>query len=181
MCQLFLPLNSLHPWLLVHFSSEEKGCYLKLQSQMNYFYCRAYVDRSSSMHLILHYGNTGFGVFKRGVQSLEDFCLRINMDYARRGEIQSGSLVFFKVHCPCILPCLTQSILKGNYWILKIRWMGRCQNLTLRSKMIRIFLNFFFIEEYHFKSTLFVIDIFYNINSQITLFSKWCPIFTPPH
>ena len=43
--------------------------------------------------------------------------------------------------------------------------------------MIRIFLNFFFIEEYHFKSTLFVIDIFYNINSQITLFSKWCPIF----
>ena len=29
------------------------------------------------------------------------------MDYVRHGEIQDRSLVFFKAHCPCILPCLT--------------------------------------------------------------------------
>ena len=34
------------------------------------------------------------------------------MDYVRHGEIQGRSLVFFKAHCPCILPCLTQSITK---------------------------------------------------------------------
>ena len=32
------------------------------------------------------------------------------------------------------------------------------------SEIIRIFLNFFFIEEYQFRSTFFVIDIFDNIN-----------------
>ena len=35
------------------------------------------------------------------------------MDYVRDGEIQSRSFVFLKVHCPCILPSLTQSIPKN--------------------------------------------------------------------
>ena len=30
-----------------------------------------------------------------------------SMDYVRHGEIQGRSFVFFKAHCPCILPCLT--------------------------------------------------------------------------
>ena len=32
------------------------------------------------------------------------------MDYVRHGEIQGCSLVLFKAHCPCILPCLTCSM-----------------------------------------------------------------------
>ena len=32
-----------------------------------------------------------------------------SMDYVRHGEIQGRTLVFFKAHCPCILPCLTYS------------------------------------------------------------------------
>ena len=34
----------------------------------------------------------------------------LNMDYVRHVKIQGRSLVFFKTHCPCILPCLTQSM-----------------------------------------------------------------------
>ena len=30
-----------------------------------------------------------------------------SMDYIRHGEIQGRSLVFFRAHCPCILPRLT--------------------------------------------------------------------------
>ena len=30
-----------------------------------------------------------------------------NTDFVRHGEIQGSSLVFFKVHCPCVLPSLT--------------------------------------------------------------------------
>ena len=54
-----------------------------------------------------NYGSTGCRVFKRGVQNLKDFCLRIN-------------------------------ILKGNYWILRIGLMERCQKLDiiLQSKVI---------------------------------------------
>ena len=29
------------------------------------------------------------------------------MDYVKHGEIQGRSLVLFKAHCPCILPCLS--------------------------------------------------------------------------
>ena len=29
------------------------------------------------------------------------------MDYVRHGEVQGRSLVFFKAHCHCVLPCLT--------------------------------------------------------------------------
>ena len=79
----------------------------------------------------LYHGNTGCRVFKRGVHNWEDFCLKINIP-------------------------------KGNYWILRIGVMGRCQKMPKfdfqsqfsTSKIIRIFLNFFFIEEY-------VIDIFW--------------------
>ena len=40
------------------------------------------------------------------------------------------------------------------------------------SKIIGMFLNFFFIEKYQFRSTF--VD---NINFWITLLLKWCPIF----
>ena len=54
----------------------------------------------------------------------------------------------WKDFCPKI------NISKGNYWILRIGVMGRCKkcfNLTFKVNFlfyIRIFLNFFFIEEY---------------------------------
>ena len=59
--------------------------------------------------------------------------------------------------------------LKEIYWFLRIGVMGRCQKVTKfdfqsqlsMSKIIWIFLNFFFIEEYQFWSTSFVIDIFW--------------------
>ena len=57
--------------------------------------------------------------------------------------------------------------------------MASCQKLPKfdfqsqfsMSKIIRIFLNLFFIEEYQFRSTFFVIDID-DINFEILLFSK---------
>ena len=63
--------------------------------------------------------------------------------------------------------CLWINILKGFYWILRIGLMGE----VLKSAKIRLsksilyvinywnFFQFFFIEEYQFKSTFFVIDI----------------------
>ena len=83
-------------------------------------------------------GNTGCWVFKRGIQNWKDFCLKINVP-------------------------------KGNYWILRIGLMGMPQKMPkfdfqsqfLLSKIIGIFLNFFFIKEYQFRSTSFVIDIFW--------------------
>ena len=87
-----------------------------------------------------HYGNTGRGVFKRGVQYWKDFCLRIN-------------------------------ILKGNCWILRIGLTERRQKVPKfdfqsqfsMSKIIRIFLNFFFIEEYQYRGMFFVLDIFWKL------------------
>ena len=46
------------------------------------------------------------------------------------------------------------------------------------SKIIRIFLNFVFIEKYHFRSTFFVIGIFQKTSIFKPLyFLKWRPIF----
>ena len=47
--------------------------------------CRSFL--SNGCHIMLknpklstgHYGNTGNGVFKRGVQNEKDFCLKINI------------------------------------------------------------------------------------------------------
>ena len=79
----------------------------------------------------VNYGRTGCGVFKRGIQNQKDFCL-IN-------------------------------ILKGNYWIMSFGLMASCQNLTFKvnflcQKSSESF-STFFIEEYQFRSTFFVIDI----------------------
>ena len=72
--------------------------------------------------------------------------------------------------------CLWINILKGFYWILRIGLMGE----VLKSAKIRLsksilyvinywnFFQFFFIEEYQFKSTFFVIDITFLI---------WCSMF----
>ena len=45
------------------------------------------------------------------------------------------------------------------------------------SKIIRIFLNFFFIEEYQFRSTFFVIGIFWSDQFLTTLLLKLGQIF----
>ena len=38
-----------------------------------------YVDEILSTSIFVHYGNTGCGLFKPGVQNKKDFCLRINI------------------------------------------------------------------------------------------------------
>ena len=47
------------------------------------------------------------------------------------------------------------------------------------SKIIRIFLNLFFIEEYGCKGTLFDIDIFWKLHflKHFIFYVKLCPIF----
>ena len=46
------------------------------------------------------------------------------------------------------------------------------------SKIIRIVLIFFFIEEFHFRSTFFIIDIFLKTSIfEALYFLKMCPIF----
>ena len=45
------------------------------------------------------------------------------------------------------------------------------------SKFIQIFLIFFFIEEYKFRSTFLLLTFFDNINFKSLYFLKWCPIF----
>ena len=65
--------------------------------------------------------------------------------------------------------CLRFSILKGNYWKLRIGLMGSCQKMPKfdfrsqfsMSRIIQIFLNFCFIEGCQFRSTVFVTDIFW--------------------
>ena len=62
------------------------------------------------------------------------------------------------------------NVSKGNYWILSFGLMPSCQKVSKfyfqsqfsMSKIIRICLNFFFIEEYQFRGTFFVIDIFWE-------------------
>ena len=92
----------------------------------------------NSISFSCHYGNTGCQVFKQGVQKWKDFCLKINIP-------------------------------KGSYWILRIGVMGKCQKVPKfdfqsqfsMSKIIQIFVNFIFVEEYKFRSTIFVIAIFW--------------------
>ena len=97
-------------------------------------------EEELSMHIVFpvsftSYGNRGRRVFKRGIQNWKDFCLKINM-------------------------------LNGNYWIFRVGVSnGEVQKFDFQSqfsmsKIIRIFL-IFFIEEYQFRSTFFVIDIFW--------------------
>ncbi len=84
----------------------------------------------------VYHCNTDCGDFKRGIQNWKDFCQRINKP-------------------------------KVNYWILSFGLMVSCQKVPKfdfqsqfsMSKIIRYF-SFFFIAEYQFRSTFFVIDIF---------------------
>ena len=82
------------------------------------------------------YGNTGCGVFKRGVQNSKDFCLRINIlkeSYwiLRIGwEVSKSAKIWHSKSIFCV----------KNY-----------PNLS----------QFFFIKEYQFRSTFFVFDIFW--------------------
>ena len=66
---------------------------------------------------------------------------------------------------------------------LEITWVKSLQNVQnsdfqsqfSKSKMIQIFLNKIFVEEYFLRSSFFVIDIFWQL--QLFYFLKWCPIF----
>ena len=58
------------------------------------------------------------------------------MDYVRHGEIQGRFLVFFRAHCPCILPCLTK-------FILRTQKMGRNKNLKSPWLQAKTFLKLF--------------------------------------
>ena len=57
--------------------------------------------------------------------------------------------------------CLRINILKGNQKVSKFDF----QNQFAVSKIIRIFLNFFFIEEYQFRSNSMLLTFFDNMNS----------------
>ena len=91
-------------------------------------------------------GNTSYRVFKRRIQSWKYFCLRINIP-------------------------------KGNCWILKIGLMGKCEKVPKSdfqsrfstSKLIRIFLNCFSLNNTNYLLLTFL-D---NINFQIPLLLKF--------
>ena len=92
------------------------------------------------MNLGSHYGNTGCGVFKRGTE-LERF-LPKNQHTQRK-------LLNFE-----------NWVNGGGFKKCKITQPLDFQSQFSISKIVRIFLNFFFIEEYQFWGTFFVIDIF---------------------
>ena len=100
------------------------------------------------------YGNRDCQVFKRGLQNWKDFCLKINMP-------------------------------EGNFEFWELVWWGgvkKCRIWLSKSifyvKIIGIFLNLFFMEEYQFRNTVFcywhflIASIFNSL-----YFLKWCPIF----
>ena len=74
--------------------------------------------------------------------------------------VQNWKYFYLKINIP-----------KDDHWILRIGVTGSCQEVTKfdfqsqfsMSKIIRIFLIFFFIEEYQFRGTFFVIDIFWKL------------------
>ena len=74
-----------------------------------------------------------------------------------------------------------------HHWILQIGVMGRCQKVPKfdfqsqfsTSKIIWIFLIFFFIEGYQFRRRFFVIVIFWKLQFLTTLFSNfWKSVWT---
>ena len=77
------------------------------------------------------------------------------VEFSNRGEgVQNYKVFILSINIP-----------KGNYWILSFEFwingeLSKSAKIWL-SKIIRIFLNFFFIEEYQIGSTFFVIDIFW--------------------
>ena len=95
------------------------------------------------------------------------FATRLSMVFAimviRVVKFSSGGYKIRKIFY------LRINIPKGNYWTLSFGLMASCQKVPKfdfqsqlsMSKMIKIFFNFFFIEGYQFRSTLFVIDIFW--------------------
>ena len=101
----------------------------------------------------VNYGSTGCENFKQVIQNWEDFCLRIN-------------------------------IRKRNYWILSFGLTASCQKVPRFDFSNSIFyvknhrnLSQFFIEEYQFRSTFFVIDtLIKSIFKSISLF-KMMPYF----
>ena len=54
------------------------------------------------------------------------------------------------------------------------------QSQFFMSKIIRIFLNFFFIEEYQFRGIFVVIDIFWKLQFLNHFVTKIMPIFQSP-
>ena len=80
--------------------------------------------------------------------------------------------------------CLRIKILKGNYWILRIVLMGRCQkcqNSTFKinflyHKVSESF-SFFSMKNMDLGAHFLLLPFFDNINFRITLFSKMTPDF----
>ena len=90
----------------------------------------------SEVTLCLHYSNTGCGVFKEGYKIKR---------YLPMNQHTQRKLLNFENWV--------------NREVLKVPKFDFQSQFSM-SKIIQIFLNFFFIEEYKFRSTFFVIDIF---------------------
>ena len=71
----------------------------------------------------------------------------------------------------------TKSFCRQTYQNSKISWqkmpISDFQSEFSMSKIIRIFLNFFFIEEYQFRGMFLFFTFFENFNFESTLFSKF--------
>ena len=67
--------------------------------------------------------------------------------------------------------------LAGDDWKILI---SDFQSQFSMSKIIRIFLNFFFIEEYQFRGIFVVIDIFWKLQFLNLFVTKIMPIFQSP-
>ena len=91
------------------------------------------------------------------------------MDYVRHGKIQGRSQVFFKAHCPCILPCLTQSIGFGNRPIAEFFQdqticIADCKIITIGHSLADTIITFelTFGKTKHWHKTKKVIDVIFN-------------------
>ena len=117
------------------------------------------LDYRSKLLLSYHfnagnYANTGYGVFKGGIQNYKGFWLKSNTT-------------------------------KGNCWILRIDVVGRCQKVPIfyfqsqfsMSKIIKIFLIFFPLENTHFLLLPLPYDII-NLMA-ITMPNFWQAATTP--
>ena len=100
------------------------------------------------------------------------------MDYVRHGEIQGRTLVFFKSHSPCILPCLRQSMHYlhtdsiGLNWEI---WPEFSKNLTNSDLNCRLIFHKFLHRN---KISLsFLCDKFFDGFHQIAYHKHCAPIF----
>ena len=92
----------------------------------------------SSTNVNMHYGNTGCGVLKRGIQNPKDFWIKINCSWMKSLKFSNW--------------CNGKLSKSAKIWPLK----------SIFYVKNHLYLSVFFIEEYEFRSTFFVIDIFWQ-------------------